>query len=336
MTSDAVDVQVVEFKDKRTRLMVAGLFQGFIGAGFLLFSVLYFLMYFVFTMIAKDSSPPINMLWLLLVFLEFFLLGVWFLTMGFGTIGMRRWARALSLVVCWTWLVSGGSGLVFNLFYLPDMYRQMAEAEEMPESVSKIMMYGILFFMAILFIVIPSILIMLYRGPDTKATCEHYNPKPCWTDFCPLPVLAVSFFFILWTMVPIGTMLMFRFYPFFGLKLAGIPAIIMVFSFAALNLLLAWGTYRLKLWAWWAALLLMTVQTVSYAITFSFMKLEDYYRMMSIPGQDIEKLSQLSAMPSPSVMLAYSFLFLFFLLGYLIYVKKYFSFPEQDVAPIEA
>ena len=66
------------------------------------------------------------------------------------------------------------------------------------------------------------------------------------------------------------------------------------------------------------------------------MKLEDYYILMGIPEQEIEKLMQFSVMPSPSMMMGYSFAFLFLLIGYLIYVKKFYRLSEKDAVPVEA
>ncbi len=43
---------------------------------------------------------------------------------------------------------------------------------------------------AIVLIGAPIVWIIFYSRRDVRLTCEWRNPKPSWTDACPLPVLA--------------------------------------------------------------------------------------------------------------------------------------------------
>ena len=149
------------------------------GVASLLISVLMLLVLIFSFMAASDAPVSKQLFWMLIPFLEFLLFGLWFLTMGFGTIYMRRWARALSLVVCWMWLVFGGFGLIVSCFSLPGMYSQMPMGPDIPAYFPKIMMVFILISTGVFMVAIPGILVLLYSGRHVKATCEQYNPEVC-------------------------------------------------------------------------------------------------------------------------------------------------------------
>ena len=326
MDSEVVDSGTVAFKDKRTRIVAAGLIQGLMGVVCFLFSLLMLLGLIIAAMAAEDTPMSKSIFWMVMPFLEFILFSVWFLVMGFGSIYVRRWARALSLVVGWMWFVFGSFGFISSCFFLPGMYSQMPMGTDVPAYFPKIMMFSTLGFMGVFMVAIPGMLVLLYSGRNVKATCEHYNPEVCWTDLCPLPVLAVSLFFATWAFFPVATIAFLKFYPFFSFRIEGIPAYILLLIFCVANLYIAREVYKLKPWAWWGVIALILLGHLPFSVSFAFMKPDDYAEIVGVSMQEMEKMGMQNMwMPGSPGMIGLTVFWFVAMIGYLVYVKKFFG-----------
>ena len=322
-------VQRLDFRDRKTGLVVFGILEVILGTFCALIVPL-----MIFGMIAsaalnKSSAAPMSAGMIIPGVLFYVLLAVWFIWMGIGSIKAYRWARALLLVSSWIWLISGIGGLIFMLVLMPDMYNQMAQRGQMPKEMAVIMKYVILGFMAVVYVIIPGTLVLFYGRKNVKATCEFRDPKVRWTDKCPLPVLAVSLIFGFWA----GSMLLMGFYgwaiPFFGRILSGPTGAGVVFISILLLGYVVWGTYRLSIKAWWCAVLVTIVWATSIGITFSRVSLWDFYEKMNFPQQQLEIMKQY-VMPHYSIMALYFGVFFVGFLGYLLYTRRYFSSPSTQ------
>src|SRR5215207_4853459 len=89
------------YRDRRTGLIVFGIIEIIIGL---------FLLLFVFLMIAgmmmgNAAGARTELKMILPNLVMYPLLAAAFICLGIGSMIRRRWARALSLIVSWSWLV---------------------------------------------------------------------------------------------------------------------------------------------------------------------------------------------------------------------------------------
>jgi MFS family permease len=250
--------------------------------------------------------------------------------MGIGSVRARRWARALILISSWFWLVCGICGVIFFLVFMPGMYDSMAETDEIPMEIISVIQFVTAVFMTIIYVLIPGALVLFYRSRHVKATCEFRDPQVRWTDKCPLPVLALSMLFAVWS-VSLLTMGAYGWaFPFFGTILSGISGAAVVLVLILCMAYLAWGTYRLRINAWWCAVLLTIGWGVSTAITFSRISILELYEKMNFPEEQLKSMREF--MPHNSTMVLMFVVSFAVFLGYLLYTRKFFK-PQrwQDV-----
>ena len=305
-----------------------GILEILMGALFALMVPLMIFGTFASAHLNKDAASSINAGTIVPGLLFYCLLAVWFIWMGIGSIQARRWARALLLVSSWLWLVSGIMGLVLVSALLPAMYDQMGKSGKMPQEMIALVKYMTIGFMVIFYVVIPAALVLFYGSKHTKATCEQRDPRVGWTDACPLPVLALSLVSGSWALC----MPLVGFYgwavPFFGSVLCGIAGAGCVMVLALLSAYVAWGTYRLKIGAWWCAVGLLTIWGVSIGITFSKVGLMEYYKKMNLPAQQLEMMKQLAMQQTPWMIL-FCEIGVVAALAYLIYTRRFFQGHRQ-------
>jgi len=323
MTDYERPVERSDFKDRKTGLVLFGILQIIFG-GICALMVPLMILGMIASKSLKDSSAAsMNAGMMIPAVLFYLLIAVWFICMGIGSIRAKRWARALLLVSSWGWLICGLSGLIAMLLIMPDMYAQMANSGQMPQEMARIMKYVMIAFMTFFYLIIPGVLILFYSGKNVKATCEFRDTKVCWTDKCPLPVLAVSLIFALWAI----SMLFGGFYgwviPFFGFILTGMAGAGVALVAMLLFAYVARGTYRLSIKAWWGSVLLIVAWALSIGITFSRVSMWDFYEKMNFPEQQLEMMKQYG-MPQASTTILFSGLWVAVFLGYLLYTRRYF------------
>ncbi len=326
MTEDKGTMQSSNFKDRKAGLIVFGILEIIFGGFCALIVPL-----MILSMIAsKSSGMPMRPNMIIPGVLFYVLLAVWFIWMGVGSITARRWARALLLVSSWLWLICGISAFIAMLIFIPNMYDQMGQKGQMSQGTVAMMKFVVFGFMTVSYVIIPGVLILFYGSKNVKATCEFIDSRVRWTDKCPLPVLALSLMFGLWA----GSMLLAGFYgwviPFFGNILSGMTGAGVTLVGILLVAYVAWGTYKLSIKAWWCAVLMTIAWTVSIGITFSRVSLLELYEKMNFPEQQLHFMKQFS-IPLNSTMVLYSVLWGVGLLGYLLYVRRYFPrFSKQE------
>src|SRR5688572_2895992 len=92
------------FKDRRTGLIIFGILQLLIGGSCALFIPLMFVGQM---MSAKTTGTETSLRMILPSVVTYLILAVTFISIGVGSMKARRWARALSLIMGWSWLVVG-------------------------------------------------------------------------------------------------------------------------------------------------------------------------------------------------------------------------------------
>ena len=328
MGNDEQNAGELVIKDRKTGLVVFGIFEIILGVFCTLMVPLMLFGMMASANLDKNSASSVSVSSMIPALFFYFVLAVWFLWMGIGSIRAKRWARALLLVTSWFWLICGTMGIVFMVFYMPDMFDQMARNGKMPPQVATITRYVTMGFLGVIYILLPGAFVLFYGSPHTKATCEQRDPQVRWTDKCPLPVLGLSLMSGLWA----ACMLLMGCYgwtiPFFGFILSGTSGAVVVLVSVLLLGFVTRGLYRLSINAWWCAVCLILTWGVSTGITFSRVSLMEFYEKMHFPAQQLEMMKQLG-LPQASWMVLFCGLWVVIVLAYLLYIKRYFTVPVK-------
>jgi len=246
-------------------------------------------------------------------------LAAYFFAVGIGSIRKRRWARALSLVVSAIWLAIGLVAIAAVTTMLPHLMPIF------PPSQTTLMVTLLYVVLGIIYLLIPLILVLFYRSPHVKATCESHDPVTRWTDRVPLPILAVVIG-MAFAALSVVISLSYGIVPLFGVILTGAPATIVLLGFAGLCAYLAVQLYRQKRSAWWTSVFFIIFGIANAAVTFSRVDLEKLYEQMGImtPQLRAMHLSDLAHDPGLWCVIGVSWLAA---LAYLIWTRKFFDAP---------
>ena len=252
--------------------------------------------------------------------------GLTLICLGIGSIMAKRWARALLAVLSWCALATGvySAGFLYAIRSgFVEVMRTMRPPNqpELPPGTEAALFAMMAVIMLIFYIILPLVWGLFYSSKNVKATCEQRDPKMRWTDRCPLPLLAV----VLWAAFGAGSMIVLGLWrpiaPAFGLLLTGPVAGIILLLTALLWGYSAWLLYRLNLIGWWVLLLTFALFSVSSLMTYSHVSVEELYRHLNYPPQQIALMSKL--VPQHlfkwiSVICTVPFL------AYLLYVRRFF------------
>lgn len=317
-----------QFKDRKTGLVIFGILQ--IGMGFCCAMLIPLMLLPLF--VKPAASSPVSMQMLIPILVMYSLLAVLFVWLGAGSILVRRWARALTLVLASMWLVIGSMALLMMLFWGPVPLDMGAQNKQIPPQVVIMIQAVMLGMMGFIYIILPGTFVLFYRSQHVKATCDFHDPHVRWTDKCPLPVLALSLMLGSGAFSMIFTVSYNFVMPFFGIILKGVPGGLLILTVTLLFAYLARATYQLKLAAWWTTLVSYVTFGVSSIITFSRIDMMQFYREMNFPEEQLkllEKSGMINRMNMP-LMFCLSFVVI---VGYMLWVRRYFitdSAPNVD------
>jgi hypothetical protein len=261
------------------------------------------------------------------------------LTLGIGSIQMKRWARALTLVISWYWLITGVLITVLMTAVLPVAMRSILHAQQNAAGGSAVISAGviaviltiIIVLAASFLIVVPIALVVFYGRKDVAETCRHRDPVERWTDRVPLPVLGASVVFVAQGLYMLSSGLTTPIFPFFGRYLIATPALAWFLALAALDAYLAITFLRVKPVAWWIAVVAASVRLLSMAITFGRADLMQAYAKLGWSDAQLQVLSS-NPMVRSHLVLWWSLISSILFFGYVLWLKRYFRIataPEQ-------
>jgi hypothetical protein len=172
---------------------------------------------------------------------------------------------------------------------------------------------------------LPAVFLIFYHRASVWATCQRRDPQTRWTDRCPMPVLALSillaFSFVSVLSMPAYGCVM----PLFGGYVSGAVGAVVMLLIASALAWLAWGTYRLRMAAWWGTLLFCIAGTANMAITFFRTDLMEMYERMGMSSPQLEMMRKSGAIDSFSRVMPWMGLVVGAMwLCYLLYVRRYF------------
>ncbi len=172
-------------RDRLTRLLVLGALLVLFGCG--AFLVGGFTLLSVLAAGRFEQQAHLRPVQVLPSLIFYVAAAVLLITLGIGSIRCRRWARPLILILGWAWL--GLGVLTFVVFFVLRPRILETTPSVGPRTAHWILgcMGGV---QALLGILLPLLFILLYRGPDVRATFAARDPSPRWTDRVPTPLLA--------------------------------------------------------------------------------------------------------------------------------------------------
>jgi hypothetical protein len=317
----------LEFKDRRTGLLVFGILEIVLGGLCVLLLALLLVVFALASSSARVSTPggvgfvgDVDWHGLGVAAAMYGFLAVVFIWLGIGSIRCRRWARALLLILSWSWLLGGISALCLFV-----VVGRAIIAKGMITPAANFIMGIILVFQAILLVALPLAMVFFYQNRNVKATCEARDQTPRWTDACPLPVLATSLWIYLGAFGFLTLPLLYRsVVPFFGILITGRLATCILVVCSALWFYLGWGTYRLKPAAWWLALIVFGLLSASAAFTFLRIDLMELYRRLGYGEEQIRMMQDFGFFTGRAAAW-WSALFFFAFLLYSLWIRKYFT-----------
>ncbi len=188
------DLAIPPYKDRTIGLVFFGLLELALGCLCLMMMGLVVVACVATPMPPEQAVPTEALIPGLIVY---GLLAVVFVWLGVGSILARRWARALSLILGWIWLVLGVFATAFWVVLAPDihadMWRQIKQPIPAEAAFSMFLIPAML--LGCGYLVLPGLFVLFYSSRHVRATCETRDPRPRWTDRCPLPVLALVLIF---------------------------------------------------------------------------------------------------------------------------------------------
>ncbi len=251
--------------------------------------------------------------------------------LGIGSMRMRRWSRALLLIFGWSWLVIGsvvGLGSAATLVGLVQS-DPTALDQSVVEGPSLLLQFAALVtVLVVVFVLLPILWITFYGSRSVKATCSARDPEECWTDRCPLPVLAVC----VWLVVAIPHLLLTPIvlpgvFPWFGTFLLGPSATSAYFLVAIFCAWAAWEFYQVRRIGWWVLILLLGVLAISHVVTYSLHDVTGFPVGSGFPTEQMTQMPQFQSMAegfltwTPAVVLGACLL-------YLIAISRFFHRPR--------
>jgi hypothetical protein len=222
------------FTDRRTGLLVFGIFEILLGVICVLFIGLIVLSQ---AMLSRNTGTPLSLQMLAPSIGIYLVFACGFVWIGIGSIQCRRWARALMLILAWCWLTIGLVSVPLTAVITPRILGSSTAkgaAALPPGAMIGIIVFQILF-LGVFFVVLPAAFVFFYRSPHVKATCETRDPVRRWTDACPLPVLGVSCLLWLGAAMLLSWPIAYRgMMPFFGVLLTGWSGTLVALGLTAL------------------------------------------------------------------------------------------------------
>ena len=331
------------YRDRGTGLQVFGVFQIILGLLAALMVPLVALGAFVSRLAPGGTMRPAQFL---SGVASYAFIAAALVALGIGSVQMKRWARALTLVTSVYWLIMGALITVLLTAVLPVTMRSaLAQAQQttpngpspdMSTGVMAVILTLIIIFAAFFLVLVPIAFVVFYSRRDVAETCRLRDPVERWTDRTPLPVLGASvvlftgalYLLLMGTTTPL--------FPFFGQYLTGIRASVCFLLTAALDTYLAIALFRLQPSGWWIAALTLPIRLFSVVLTYSRADMMQAYAKMGMSDAQLKMLNS-SPIFRGHVVLWWSLISMILFFGYLLWLKRYFkSPPSKEVEALPA
>jgi hypothetical protein len=262
------------------------------------------------------------------------------LTLGIGSVQKKRWARALTLVISWYWLITGVLITVLMTAVLPVTMRTVLRGQQnaagqsaaVPAGVMAVILTLVIVLAAVFLILVPIAFVVFYSRNDVAETCCQHDPVERWTDRTPLPILGASVVFVTQAVYLISTGLTAPMFPFFGHYVTGASGRALFLVFAVLDAYLGIAFFRLKPLAWWIAIVAAPVRLLSMAVTFGRADLVQAYAKLGWSDTQLQMLNS-SPLVRSHMVLWWSLISSVLFVGYILWLRRYFGTAIAPAQP---
>lgn len=330
MTEQSGSTLTESFKDRRGWLTFFGVLEILIGVA--LFAIFFFsaIGILLSRSVAASEHSQFYTPGMLIGMLIYPILGAAFIWLGIGSLGYKRWARALILIISWFWFVTGIIAMIFMILFLP---KSMKDAVDDPALLAIISVVSI-GFVAIFLLVIPGIFILFFKSKHVKLTVEKYDTKTRWTDKAPLPVIALSIILVYFAFSPLFAAPYGWIILLFGAIIDGVLGLFFHLLSAAIAIYLAVQIYRLDYKAFWYAVAFYGFWFISSIITILSKDIFEIYSHMMVTEEQMLFFARQGILSKSNLVLLMGFGFCVMAV-YLMYVRKYFK-PEHEISDASA
>ena len=334
------------YHDRSTALTIFGIFQIILGLLAALMIPLAALGAFMSRLVPGGATRPGQ---LVVAFASYASLAALFLTLGIGTVRMKRWAYALTLVISWYWMIIGALSTVLLTAALPVTMRSALEqaqrsaggapSNELSTGIMAVFVTVIIVVAAFFLVLVPIAFVIFYSRKDVAETCRRRDPVERWTDRAPLPVLGASVVYFAGALYMLLVGITTPLFPFFGRYLTGVAGTAGFLVLVILDIYLAFALLRLRLTGWWIAVLTAPVRMLSMILTYTKADLMQAYSKVGMSDAQVAMLNA-NPMFRSHVILWWSLLSLVIFFGYLLWLKRYFKTPaaplQTNTFPLQA
>lgn len=316
--SDAIEPVLAGEKDRTNAVKAVGVLLILFGA---LISLWVPFGFWAQTVMDRSHKATTDFRLLLPMSIGYLTLAVLFGVLGTGMTRRRRWARALGLVVAWSWLVTGIFSIGMMAAILP------ATLREMPRGPVAVAMLAMLVLLAGLFLCLPVTLIWFLRSNGVRR--QFAAAAPDWTDACPLRLLALSGWLCAAAVMIIAMLFGHQpVWPCFGTLVTGNPAAVLCLGIAGACVYLARAVYLRRPCAWWLVVAAVFIGAISNGLTFSRVDVAEMYRLMGYSADHIVEMQRFALVNSRNALL-WSQVLVLPTLAYLVWVKPLFRADER-------
>jgi len=315
-------------KDRKVGLVVAGILE--VVLGILCFSLAMLLLIVVST--TGLGGMKGSHFWMAMGVM--FYLTAWFIVMGLGSIKAKRWARALVLVGAWVTVFFGTLALALVLYILPEAHALMTDSGFISPAAAMTILYFSIVVLFLLQLLFPVLGIMFYGLQGVQTTCERVNPKPCWTDRVPLPLLAMGFISAMGCLSIVAGLTTNYVVFVYGKVVSGGYGFLVTLCIAIGFGYVGWGAFTRKAHAWWGAYVLVLITSSSMMLTFSELEMETLFAQMGYTADQMDRLGQFKAV-NPAALTFISCIWGVMACIFLVWVRDCFK-PEQYVDEVKS
>lgn len=319
------------YRDRKTGLLIFGIVQIILGLLTALMVPLVVLGAFMSRLAPGGAMRPGQFVSSVATYA---LISAVFLSLGIGSVQTKRWARALTLVTSWYWLILGTLGTVALTAVLPVAMRGAlkqvqqnsadAPAADITTGVMAVIITLMIVFFTVFLVLLPIAFVVFYRREDVELTCRHRDPVERWTDRTPLPVLGASVAFFVGSLYTLMLAATSPLLPLFGHYLTGLPAAGCLVLLAGLDLYLAIALFRLQLSAWWIAVIAAPLRMSATAFSYRRAGLMQAYAKMGWSDAQLQMLNSNPIFHS-RIFLGMGVIMMLGFFGYLLWLKRYFK-----------
>ncbi|MGD8855951.1 MAG: hypothetical protein PVG33_06460 [Chloroflexota bacterium] len=199
--------------------------------------------------------------------------------LGYGHLRLQRWVRPAGEILLIDWLVLG---LPLTLVALA----MLLTSKDLPMAALPLLVIIFL----LLYPLLPVGLLLLYRSRRVRILFEREGSGPAVLEGKPLAHLVLSSLLAFFTLFLHGSLLFNGAFPFFGRYLFDFPGLLSTQSAILVLIVVAWGIFRGRPWAWWAALVTLVLMILTATVTFLLTTPADLFAGMHLAETEREIL----------------------------------------------